>query len=111
METEDNEETVCEAGAAMRMAQVTKNTPAGLKNEIAKLKHDIIKHRVNDCLVMTGIQVELDRFWTTRKEDIIIVNSLTSQIPMPAGIEERKKSLRTPVQISVRTFVLFVIDL
>jgi hypothetical protein len=54
------------------------------------LKDDIIRGRVDDCLITASVREELDYLLLMRKEDVIIVTGLMSQIPMTVGVEERK---------------------
>jgi hypothetical protein len=65
--------------------------------EIANLKENIIRRSEEDCLVMARMREELDFFSNTRKENMIIVTGLTSTIPMPVTVEEKKKWLKNVV--------------
>ena len=93
-EEKEMDETVQGAGTVAKSGQATKITPTDLKTEIGNLRNDIIRRRVDDCLVTARIREELDHLSNTRKEDRIIVTGMTSQIPMPVGIEEKKKWLK-----------------
>ena len=62
--------------------------------DIANLKNDLIRRRIDDSLVTARIREELDFFSNARKEDRIVISGLTSRIPMPSGLEERKKWLK-----------------
>ena len=93
-EEKEMDETVQGAGTVAKSGQATKITPTDLKTEIGNLRNDIIRRRVDDCLVTARIREELDQLSNTRKEDRIIVTGMTSQIPMPVGIEEKKKWLK-----------------
>jgi hypothetical protein len=68
-----------------------------VEREIENLKEDIIRRREEDCLVTARMQEELDFFSNTRKENMIIVTGLTSTIPMPVTVEEKKKWLKNVV--------------
>ena len=73
--------------------QVTKRISL-VELELANLKEDIIRRREDDCLVSARIREELDFFSNARKEDRIVVTGLTSQIPAPVAVEEKKKWLK-----------------
>jgi hypothetical protein len=62
--------------------------------EIANLKDDIIRRRIDDSLVTARIREELDFFSNARKEERIVISGLTSRIPIPSSIYERKKWLK-----------------
>jgi hypothetical protein len=68
-----------------------------VEREIANLKENIIRRREEDCLVTARMREELDFFSNTRKENMIIVTGLTSTIPMPVTVEEKKKWLKNVV--------------
>ena len=65
-----------------------------VEREVANLKEDILRRRENDCLVTARIREELDFQSNTKKEDRIVITGLTSKIPSPASLEEKKKWLR-----------------
>jgi hypothetical protein len=65
-----------------------------VKLEIANLKDDIDRRRVDDCMVTAPIREELDFLSNVKKEDRIILTGLTSKVPMPEGFEEKKKWLK-----------------
>ena len=91
----DTEDDVNEVGVVVRPKQATKDTSrADLETEIANMKDDIIRRRVDDCLVTARIREELDHLSNARKEDRIVVTGLTSRIPRPVGVEEGKKWLK-----------------
>jgi hypothetical protein len=82
-------------GASKNHMQITKQaTNIELKMEIENLKDDIARRRIDDILVTPRIPKEPDYLSNIRKEDRIIVTGLTSQIPMPVGVEDKKKWLR-----------------
>ncbi len=77
---------------------INKMKPAQLGNkilmieiEIAELRDDIETRRIQDSLVTARIREELDFSSNIRKEDKLIFTELTSKVPMPANLEERKK--------------------
>jgi hypothetical protein len=74
----------------MKPAQLG-NRISMIETEIAKLRDDIETRRIQDSLVTARIREELDFSSNIRKEDKIIITGLTSKVPMPANLEERKK--------------------
>ena len=91
----DEGEDMNELGAVARPNQASRITSnVDLEVEIANIKDDIIRRRVDDCLVTARIREELDHLSNTRKEDRIIVTGLTSRVPRPVGVEEGKKWLK-----------------
>jgi hypothetical protein len=65
-----------------------------LANEIAELKDDINRRRIDDSLVTARIREELDFLSNTRKEDRIILTGLTSRVPIPVAELEKKKWIK-----------------
>ena len=70
------------------------NRDSLVKTEIADLKDDIGRRRVDDCMVTARIREELDFISNVRKEDRIILTGLTSLTPAPVAFEERKKWMK-----------------
>ena len=80
-------------GESGKPNQLTKRISV-VELEIANLKDDIKRRKIDDSLVTSRIREELDFFSNTRKEDRIIVSGLTSRVPMPIPATEKKKWLK-----------------
>ena len=65
-----------------------------VEREVANLKEDILRRREEDCLVTARIREELDFLSNTKKQDRIVITGLSSRIPSPVSVEEKKKWLR-----------------
>ena len=76
-------------GESGKPNQLTKRISV-VELEIANLKDDIKRRKIDDSLVTSRIREELDFFSNTRKEDRIVVSGLTSRVPMPIPATEKK---------------------
>ena len=72
-----------------------KTSKADIGKELADLKDDILRRREQDCLVTARIREELDHLSNVRKEDRIVITGLTSRIPSPIALEEKKNGSKT----------------
>jgi hypothetical protein len=57
------------------------------------MKDGIAKPSIDDSLVTTRLQEELDFFSNMKKEGRIVVSGLMSQIPMPSNTKEKRNGL------------------
>jgi hypothetical protein len=91
VEVENNvNETTASIISKMKPTQIG-NRIAMIETDLAKLRDDITTRRIQDSLVTARIREELDFTANIRKEDKMIITGLTSKVPMPSNLEEKKK--------------------
>jgi hypothetical protein len=65
-------------------------TSATTDGSIQKLTVELLNRRENDNLMFARIREELDSISNAKKEDRVVITGLSSKVPAPAALEDRK---------------------